>query len=177
MSTSQPGVSPRQCFARVSGPALGWSLTGVFCKQSWEILMWTLPYPSSLSLEQPSPACISLPDGCFPCEVFHDCEDHRGLLHQMPSLHRLARSAPGFLLSSRVLLSLSLPPLFSFSLHLLPSTFTSQSVVPSLATSQIPPWPADTGSESASRYLGDSGQILSTSLATLSPTPPYFLTV
>lgn len=132
----------------------------MFCKQSWEILMWTLPYPSSLSLEQPSSACTSLPDGCFPCEVFHDCEDHSGLLHQMPSLHRLARSAPGFLLSSRVLLSLSLPPLFSFSLHLLPSTFTSQSVVPSLATSQVPPWMADTGSEPARRYLGDSGQIL-----------------
>lgn len=114
--------------------------------------MWTLPYPSSLGLEQPSPARTSLPDGCFLCEVFHDCALHRERLHHMPSVYRLTHTDPGFLLSSCVVLSLSLSPLSSFSLCLLPlSTFTSQSMVP--------PWPADSGSESASRHLGDSSQM------------------
>lgn len=134
-----------------------WPSTGLesywyILQASWVIPVWTLPYPSSLGLEQPSPACTSLPDGCFLCDVFHDYALHCGLLHHMPSLYCLMHADPGFLLSSCVVLSLSLPPLFSFSLHLLlPSTFTSQSVVP--------PWPADTGSESARRHLGDSGQM------------------
>lgn len=71
---------------------------------------------------------------------------------------------------------LSLSPRLSFPLHLLPPTSTSQSVVPSLATPQLAPWPADTGSESSSRYWGDSGQTVFRVTCFL-PTPPNFLTV
>ena len=57
-------------------------------------------------------------------------------------------------------------------------TFTSQSVVPKPSNIPVPSWPADTGSESASRYLGDSGQIFFPCRLLLSHLlHPYFLSV
>lgn len=141
-----------------------------------EIPVWALACPSSLGLEQPSQHAPAPPDGCVPCEVFRDCALHSGLLHQTPSLCRLAHAAPGFplcSLSGGVFVSITSPqfPSSSSTAHV---HFTK--CVPSLATPQLAPWPADTGSESSSRYWGDSGQTVFRVTCFL-PTPPNSLTV
>lgn len=136
-----------------------WPRTGLesdWCalQASWVIPMWNLPYPQFLE----------------PRAIFSHMYQPAMAASSVKSFMTM-KTTVGFSIRCQVcavwhaqLLVFSLAHvcccLFSVCLHLLPSTFTSQSVVPSLATSQVPLWPADTGSESASRHLGDSGQIL-----------------